>query len=76
MSRKAQVPMGAASEKEVREYLQEHPEVERYFAQLSRVEQMFGRFLRLTAAPKIVRDLPSGSTVEVELNGSVSRTGP
>ena len=62
------------SGKEVKLYLDQHPELLQYLKRFEKAQKTFGKFLRLTGSQKIVRDLAPGSTSEVDLNGAVSRT--
>ena len=74
MSRRAHLPREIVTERELQAYLRAHPEVEEYLLRMMKAQEAFGSFLRLTSKQRIVRDLAAGSTTEVELNGSVSRT--
>lgn len=74
MSRRAQLPREVVTERELQAYLDAHPEVVEYLSRMKRAQDAFANFLRLTGTQRIVRDLAAGSTAEVELNGSVSRT--
>ena len=68
------IPSEALLGKETKEYLKAHPEVAEYLQRMARAQELFGRIIRLTGSHRIVRDLASGSTSEVELNGTLSRT--
>ena len=74
MSPRTQLPREIVTERELQAYLNAHPEVMEYLLRMKKAQEVFGNFLRLTGTQRIVRDLAAGSTAEVELNGSVSRT--
>lgn len=61
-------------EKEVKQYLTTHPEVRQYLERLGKAEKDFGGALRLLNRHLVVRDVPSGSTSELEVDAALSRT--
>jgi len=62
------------TEKEISNYLDKHPETVEYLRRMAEAQAIWEKFLRLKGARTIVRDLAAGSTAEVDLNASVSRT--
>ena len=60
-------------DKETASYLQAHPEVAELVKKVQEAQEVFGRYINPVGPRIFVRELGGGSTLEVELDATVSR---
>ena len=58
---------------ELQEFYESHPQVEEQMERASKAYKIFENYLALTANRIVIRE-SGGSTAEVDLNGTLSRT--